>query len=231
MERLPAVRPPLAALTVLAATLLGACCGPPCPPASAPAAHAARSQPGAARARPSGRGFLTDYARLRPSARHPHTWVWAKPGLDLRIYDDLLIEPIVVLPRPGAPAEELEPGTLEGCAEAFRRALVEILDPYYPVVGDPGPHALRVVLALTDIRPAPDRREGLPLEAGGAALEGELRDSVTGEVLVAVMSRIAADPGGRAIDPLCRHVEGAFREWARRLLAFLDLHHEAPEGP
>ncbi|MHC4548248.1 MAG: DUF3313 domain-containing protein [Planctomycetota bacterium] len=181
---------------------------------------------------PPGRsGFLRDYSKLRREGKRPNAWVWEKPGVDLRSYDRLLIDPVAVQPLPGSDAGALGEETLGKVADAFRRIMTETIDPYYTVVSQPGPLVLRVRLAVTDVAPAEQEVEGGPdVRMGRATIEGELLDSVSGDQLAAFTEQIAGSAAGNGQVPReWRHVEGAFQEWANALLDYMDRKHAGIE--
>ena len=84
--------------------------------------------------------------------------------------------------------------------------------------------ALRLRFALTDVRPASKPSDAnLSVDVGGAALEGEALDATSSQRIVAVIDRIEGSrKGTKEVPEEWRGVEGAFREWAKRLLDYLD---------
>ncbi|MHC4953773.1 MAG: DUF3313 domain-containing protein [Planctomycetota bacterium] len=169
-------------------------------------------------------GFLGDYSGLEPSKKHPGDLVWLKPGMDLRKYDYLLIDPIVIMARKGSETDKLSPELKKKATDAFYEILFETIDPYYTVVKKNGPHVLRVRIALTDLVPTDDKN----MQVGGAALEVEVADSLTNQRLGIAISRIKGSTAdtGKAKDKKWRAVEGAFNEWAQSLLDLMDSHHK-----
>jgi hypothetical protein len=164
-------------------------------------------------------GFLADYRKLRPNPAAKNQLTWFKPGIDLREYDQLMIDPVEVHLNPDSEAGAIGEATLQKAADAFRDIMIETIEPYYTVVTEPGPHVLRVRAALTDVQPA-----GRDVQVGTAALEAELLDPDTGARLAAVVDRISSGGSGARPPKEWRSVEGAYREWARRLLEFMDSH-------
>jgi len=164
-------------------------------------------------------GFLDSgiYSKLKPGEKKG-TKVWLKDGADLRTYHYLLIDPISCV----APKSKLTPEQEKKATDAFRRILVEEVDPYYPIVDEPGPKVLRVRIALTELTPSKG-----DMGVGAAALEVDFRDSQSDEVLCAAVSRIAGSEKskGEATDEW-KAVEGAFYEWADRLIGFMDSYRE-----
>jgi hypothetical protein len=172
-------------------------------------------------------GFLKDYSALRQDPNYKSDWVWVKPGLDLRDYDRVLIDPVVVMPLKGSTAGELGPEVLQKVADHFTKTLKETIDPYYTLALRPGPHVLRVRVAITDIEKASGGKPGDPgYHVGSAAMEVEIVDAQGNERLAAAIDRIEGSHAGRDVPREWTHVEGAMVEWANRLLDYLDLHHE-----
>lgn len=221
------------------ALVLGGCCCPTtsCPNPCDPCDPCARVRPAGdplittvaasrstASIKPS--GFLDSYRGMRASPEHEGSWYWMKEDLDLRVYDHLMIEPIeVILDEDGQAVVTEE---MRGKAsEAFREILHETIAPYYDIVEEPGEHVLRVRLALTDLVPEPAMEEGKPpIHHGGAELEGMFTDGVTGETLMRVVSRIEGSKEGKEASAEWQAVEGAFREWAQRMLTFFDTYEK-----
>jgi len=172
---------------------------------------------------PKGVGFLDDYSKLTPSTERVGNFVWYKPGVDLRKYDYLLIDPIVVMGHKGSGTAALSADLKKKATDGFREVLFEKIDPYYSVVQKPGAHVLRVRIALTDL--TPDEGEG----EGRATLEGELIDAQTGDKLAAFISTIHGSKEGWRAQKKWLAVEGAFVEWSQRLLEYMDSFHEDAE--
>jgi hypothetical protein len=173
---------------------------------------------------PKGSGFLGDaYPLLLPNPNYANSWRWQKPGVDLGEYDKLILDPVEVRLSKDAEAQSVPPEMTARAAEALTRVLNATIDPYYDVVTQPGPHTLRIRLALSDVMPDTTSPSG-GVDIGGAAGEGEMLDSVTGERLVAVMSRIEHSASIETDDvPVkWKGTEGAFHVWGKRLLEFLD---------
>jgi len=175
-------------------------------------------------------GFLDDYSKLEQSKKYENTMIWLEPGIDLRPYDRLMIDPVQVKLHPDSKAAELGEKTLGEVAAAFTRILVERIEPYYTVVREPGPDVLRVRIALTDVVPLPDETKDPDVAIAGAAMEGELLDASSGRKLAAFVDRIEGSAAGQNESRKWRQVEGAFVEWSNRLLDYVDSFHEdAPQ--
>jgi len=180
-------------------------------------------------------GFLDKsiYRKLKPGETKGSK-IWIKESADLRTFDAIMIDPIASMPSPDADAV-LTPELRKKAIEAFRKILVDKVGPYYPVVDKPAEHVLRVRIALTELKPTkilkPAIKRGPKItlqevDVGAASLEVDFRDSLTNEVLCAAVSRILGSERGKEASEQWQAVEGAFHEWAERLLDFMDSHHE-----
>jgi hypothetical protein len=95
----------------------------------------------------------------------------------------------------------------------------------HPVTNESGPDVLRVRAAITDVVPAKPALKVattlvafVPLDLGGAAIEAEFIDSLSGERLAAMVERKKGSPtdlkGGYTE---LGHANIALREWAVEL--------------
>lgn len=172
-------------------------------------------------------GFMSDYSKLRHDAKYKSDWVYVKPDADLREYDRVLIDAVVVMPLKGSTAGELGPAALQKIADHFTKILKDTIAPYYTLALAPGPNVLRVRIAITDVQKATGGKPGDPdFQVGGAAMEAEIVDSETGERLAAAIDRIQGSSAGRDVPREWLAVDGAMTEWANRLLDYLDYYNE-----
>ncbi len=169
---------------------------------------------------------MKGYDLLTQDPKDASTWVWQKPGMDLRTYDNLMIDEIVVVPLPGSETEKIPEDLRKRATDAFREMLVARVDPYYSVVDKPADHVLRLRVAITDLVPVDEMEDGKPaIGTGSAAIEAVMMDAQTGEVFVRVIERISGSTRGTEAKQKWRAVEGAFLEWSDRLLDFMDQQH------
>lgn len=134
---------------------------------------------------------LADRAALRPSAERARTLVAAPPAdLDRAAYTRVIVEPVGVLAR-GVDAE-----AAGQVAAALRDALAENFGRSRQLVDGPGPGTLRVRVAVTDITTVSPAEIALnvvgtvllgPVANGGAAVEGEVTDAMTGRRIAALV--------------------------------------------
>ena len=165
-------------------------------------------------------GFLKDYSKLKADPERKANWVWIDPKAEMRAYDRLMIDPVVVMPHKASSSNELGEEALRKAAAVFHSILVNTLAPYYSIVQVPGRHVLRVKIALTHIRP---ERDGKP---GEAAIEVSIVDSQSGREVAAAVDLVTESLAGTGkYKREWRHVEGAFIEWSNSLLDYIDSYH------
>lgn len=176
---------------------------------------------------PTRSGFLTAYDALqtRSASRSDFT------SPDLATYTALLIDPVEVRVDP----EALPPDQAALAADHFHAAAVRVAtEAGIPLTDTPGPTTARLRLALTDIAASTWWAKIHPAArvsgagTGGAAMEGEITDSLTGTQLAA---SVRADSGNQfnltAFSTL-DDVKGAIDRWAADAAAQL---REARESP
>lgn len=165
-------------------------------------------------------GYLRDYTRLRPSPRHEGTMY--EQSRDLVNYREFIVEPMRVLPRETVSGVLIDGATATRLGAALRSHVVETLGINYKVVHEPGPGVAVIRAAITELA----RSKVLPdgsIVIGGAAVEAEIIDSVTGKRLGAVVEADAAEGvfDKRTHDPY-QDAEMVFGHWAARLNLWLE---------
>ncbi|HOG04041.1 MAG TPA: DUF3313 domain-containing protein, partial [Accumulibacter sp.] len=83
-------------------------------------------------------GFLSDYSRLTRAPGGDGALCWRNPELDMRRYDKVLINRIMVTLKPDQQAS-VDPTDLKTLVDYFHNSLVKALKPQMQVVGQPGP--------------------------------------------------------------------------------------------
>ncbi len=100
-------------------------------------------------------GFLSDYARLKPTPWGQGIECWRSPTLDPRSFNKVMVSRIVVslaIPKAGA-NQTIDPNDLKTLTDYFHTALVQALKPQLPVVDKAGPGVLVIRVALTELVP------------------------------------------------------------------------------
>jgi hypothetical protein len=182
-------------------------------------------------------GFLRDYTRLGEGGPGEALLVYRNPQADLSRYRAVLLGPVTVWKLPGSQLEDVPEADLVRLGVALGDTVMRRLGEKLELVSEPGPRVLRVRLAITEARPSnvpmdlvttvlPQARvlsavrrlaTGTHAFVGAATLEGELTDSVSGEVLMAAVDRRVGPKSVRGVSGSWSDVEAAFDLWARRL--------------
>ena len=175
-------------------------------------------------------GFLRDYSQLKLEEDGAKRYL--NPSKNLRQYKKFIIDPVVVHFAPNAKGTAIDPAKLKELSDYFRNQLVKGLSKRYRVVRSSGPGVLRIRIAITDIKkttavanihPAM-KMSGIGL--GGASMEAEVVDSVSGERVGAIVD---SQSGGRlgitAGLKKYGHAQQVMDGWVERFVKRLDKAH------
>jgi len=152
-------------------------------------------------------GFLDSYPPLKPDTDRPGAMIHESAGFDRSRYSKVMISPITLFLHPKSEYQGIEPDQLKALADGFYSALVDALEPDFPVVDKPGPGVLVARLAITNIKVKKKKRglfsytpiglaasavkssAGASIIIKDANLEVELLDSETGKQLAVLVDR------------------------------------------
>ena len=99
------------------------------------------------------KGFLSDYSGLKPRGGDGNAFAYRDPQADVAKYDKLMIDRIKIYLKEDAESKEIDPAALHELADYFHHAIVDAVEPAYPVVREAGPDVLRLRIAITDLVP------------------------------------------------------------------------------
>lgn len=174
-------------------------------------------------------GYLGNYEGFMPDPKDKSLLWWEKADFDWRHYRQILLDPVRIRIAPKL-ERQFTSEELNALTEYFEKTVHDALGQKYPVVNEPGPDVLRIRAAITDIDPSNPALNLLttavvfvPVDMGGASLEAEFLDSVTGERLAAMVDRKTGTPiqlagGFKRLG----HAKAAFETWAEELKIALD---------
>ena len=185
-------------------------------------------------------GFLNNYANFKPGEEDQPNLVYLNPGRDLRPYNKLLIEHVVVYFNPESENKGIDPVQLTELTRYFHQALVDALKDGYVIVERPGEGVLRIRTAITDIEPGKPvggavstvvpvgavvsvikkSTTGSNMAVGRASIEIELVDSLSGVRMAAAIDR--REGGKKVVTGKWTAIEEAFEHWAHKLRVWLD---------
>lgn len=184
-------------------------------------------------------GFLDDYSMLRKGAPGEVALVYRNPKADWSQYDKVLLEPVTLWRSGRKSLDPVPEDDLLRLIGAFENALRRQLGGGFRLVDEPGAGVMCIRLAITEARasdpvldvlrarsaPMPPPPDG-PVDPElrrfieAAAIEGEIRDARTGELLAAGVDRRRRD-GARPIDTWAA-IDHALDFWADRLCTRLE---------
>ena len=151
-------------------------------------------------------GFLDDYDILKPNAEVKGDYNYRKEGVSISKYPNVIIEPIEIWLDPESTYKGISPDMLKEMTEEFRNIMIQNLVGTVNWVFEPGDGVMTLRLAITNVYAKKPKknilsytpiglvRSGVKKAAGSnyslrnAVMEGELSDSVTGELLGALMA-------------------------------------------
>lgn len=174
------------------------------------------------KSRPEARttGFLSEEVELAEVNDHEFTFV--APSQELAMYRGFMIDPVEFRLTPEN-ASELTDEDREELAAHFVQAFEETLGDDFEVVDEPGPGIARVRVAITYVQksePILNLHPGTRLlgaGGGAAAMEGEVVDSLTGQVVWAtIRSNFGPRVGFDGLSEL-GDAQAVMQQWARDL--------------
>jgi len=189
-------------------------------------------------------GFLENYSGLRPSPDGTGAWSYKKPGMNLKPYSKVMIDPLVIWPSLNSSYKGINTIAMWQLALAFHERMVTALQDGYTIVQEPGPGVIRLRAAVTEVllirpgitAPGPllplasdvallssETISGFSALSGQAAIEAELLDSQTHERLVAYVEKrtsgeVLITKDAQSLTPITR----IFKYWAKKLRQRLD---------
>jgi len=175
-------------------------------------------------------GFLSDYSKLKAQSNVSARYL--APGNIAARYSKFIIDPVEIYLHAGSKAKgKLKDEDIADLKNYMHEALVKAIEDRYEIVYRPGPGVARVRVAITDLKRSRIVQNIWPVSKaigtglGGASLEAEIIDSVTGEQIGAV---VESQLGNRlSLDGLSTwgDVKAIMDGWAKRFRTRLDEAH------
>ena len=183
---------------------------------------------------------MKDYSNFTPGAEGQPNLIYLNPKRDLKTYNKILIDHVVVYFNPDSENKGIDPLQLTELTQHFHQALVDALKDRYQIVEEAGEGVLRIRTAITDVEPGrpvagfttsvipvgqavsliKKSTTGSNMAVGRASIEIELVDSLSGMRLAAAIDR--REGGKKAFAGKWTAVKEAFVIWAQKLRVFLD---------
>jgi len=180
-------------------------------------------------------GFLGDYSQLKQGKGERALLYYVNPAAEIKKYDKIMIDDVAVwMDQPVGEDEKKEYAVL---AQYMKTAMERELGKDYNIVSDPGPDTIRLRTALTSaegsnvpldivttyipigrvISEGKNLATGTQSFVGGASIEVELLDSLTGERLAAAVDSRAGGKTYEGSTDTWGDVKGAIDYWAERV--------------
>jgi hypothetical protein len=175
----------------------------------------------------SSNGFLSDYSKLEKNPRYAGSRIYANPATPLKNYSRFIVNPVQVRLSSIGAQRHSDPEKLQEISQYAHQQFVTALQKGgYKVVTSPGPGTLILRSALTEVAPSELRRRSFMMNVslGGASIEAEFVDALSGEIVVAVME----SQRGKKITTGSNDYENAknvIDRWAARLVQRMDEEH------
>jgi len=174
-------------------------------------------------------GFLKDYSKLEPHPDIEGRHRYINPNINADDYSKFIVDPVAVNLSETGKERGVDQEKLDELAKFFHQKIVHNLEQGYRVVNSAGPGVVRVRVAITDVEktnPLLNIHPALKLTGaglGGAGMEGELVDSVTGQTIAAFIdnqkgSRLSLVAGLKRFG----HAQAVMENWAEDLKKAID---------
>ncbi len=154
-------------------------------------------------------GFLSDYSKLtQDDPLKTADWLYVNKNANFGAYDKIILKHVSFFLKDDAEYKGIQADEMNDLAETIHRSVVEAFSDVYTFTDEPGPGVMVLRIAITDMGPnkavvgtvtsiipvgivlssAKKITTGTHMGMGGVSFEGELLDSQTNEVLMAVVN-------------------------------------------
>jgi hypothetical protein len=175
-------------------------------------------------------GYLVNYKHLKPIDSSGRTLYFEDRQAQWKNYHSIMFSEVVIRVVQGEDQKKIDEKDLQKMRDHFQRALANTACSRLDFTDKPGEGVILLRSAIVDIKPvnvaANVVSRGLffvPVDFGRAAIEGELRDSMTGQHLASIVDR----KFGSVVEPTHSYftwkaVESALDDWGEQLGSILD---------
>ncbi len=157
---------------------------------------------------------------------------YINPKMNASDYSKFIVDPVILSLSKEGIGEEIDQEDLNEQVTFLHGKILEELGKDYQIVNNPGKGVARVRVAITDIdktNPALNIHPGTKLSGaglGGAGMEAEMVDSVTGETIGSAIdfqkgSRLSLVAGLTWFG----HAQAVMEDWAEDIRKFIDKAH------
>jgi len=165
-------------------------------------------------------GFLNSYADLQEEKEYGGMQIYRNPSVNIKDrYSKILIAPVQFRLDPTLKQHALDNEEREFLADHFQKTLSEGLVRNFEIVSEPGPDVLLLRTAITDIMPNKVllnihwSTTLLGAGIGGASLEAEIVDSISGERILAFVDARKGKSAFQEPKHLIQNYAGGLTKW------------------
>jgi hypothetical protein len=102
---------------------------------------------------PKPSGFLGEYAKdLQPGPKDAAKERWIKSGVNFAKYNKIMLDSVIFYFADDSEYKGIDPVAMKELADACHKEMVNVLNPAYPIVAEPGLDVLRIRFAITDLK-------------------------------------------------------------------------------
>ena len=183
-------------------------------------------------------GFLEDYSILKKGGEGRMNLVYVNPETNFADYGKIIVDPVTIWLTPESNLNNVSPEERQQLANELHAVVVSEFKKDYEIVEKPGPGTMRFRVALVDAKKSDPTLDTIStyipqmrlLQAaatigsetaafvGEASAEAEARDSLTGELLGAVVARRAGTKAlGDSTFDSWGDARRIFKKWAEQV--------------
>jgi len=171
-------------------------------------------------------GFLSDYSKLQKNPRYAGSQIYFNPETPLKNYSRFIVNPVQVRLSSIGAYRGADPAKQQEISQYTHQQFVTALqEGGYEVVTSPGPGTLILRSALTEVARSEIKPRSflMNISLGGASIEAEFVDALSGEIVVAVMEsqRGTHTKVARNLNEYS-NAKDVIDRWAARLVQRLD---------
>jgi len=178
---------------------------------------------------PVDNGFLSDYSKLEKNPRYAGSKTYFNPDTPVKNYSRFIVNPVQIRLSSLGINRRTDPDKLQEISQYTHQQFVASLqNSGYEVVTSPGPGTMIIRSALTEVAPSDlqSRSFMMNVSLGGASIEVEFIDALTGETIAEAMesqrgthTKVAKDLNEYS------NAKDVIDRWAVRLVQWLDREH------
>lgn len=178
-------------------------------------------------------GYFGDYTMFRKGDPDQALYIYRKQKIDLSVYDKALLDSVIIWQERSSRLKEISNHDAQMLAKSLYNALYKKLSEYYQMVTSPEKNAMRLTVALIDIKETSVSFGAMPSAlvtkklsqtltdkpalVGEASVELKITDSTTGETFAAAVDRRIGSGKIQKAESQWEDVNNIFNYWANMI--------------